>query len=228
MNILAIDTSSGWLTVACGNQDGIKGRFSQNIGNQHAEKLAGIVEALLHDSGLKLSDINLAGVVTGPGSFTGLRVGISFVKGLAMALDIRTIGLNTLDSLAHEASGMGATMVSPMIDARKGQVYAALYNVEQGTPALISKYVAMAPSDWLNGLPKDTLVLGSGVETYRDLIHDDYKQLVILEKNTITISPEILYGCTLQMSDAGKSLDPEELDAFYIRQADAVCKPSKH
>jgi tRNA threonylcarbamoyladenosine biosynthesis protein TsaB len=227
MNILAIDTSSSWLTIVCGDQDGIKGQFFQNIGNQHAEKLAGIVESLLQDSGLKFSDIDLAGVVTGPGSFTGLRVGISFVKGLAMALNIKTMGLNTLDALAHEASGHNAKRISPMIDARKGQVYAALYNVEQGAPALTSEYVATAPSDWLKDLPKDTLVLGSGVETYRDLIASDFKQVALLEKNHITISPEILFESALKAFNAGKLLDPEELDAFYIRQADAVCKPSR-
>jgi tRNA threonylcarbamoyladenosine biosynthesis protein TsaB len=227
MNILAIDTSSSWLTVVCGDQNGIKGQFSQNIGNQHAEKLAGTVGSLLSDSGLKFSDINLAGVVTGPGSFTGLRVGISFVKGLAMALNIKTMGFNALDCLAQSASGQNAKRISPMIDARKSQVYAALYDVGQGTPAVASEYVATAPSDWLKHLPNDTLVLGSGVETYRDLISSDFKQVVLLENNVVTISPQIIYNNSLKALDTGKSIDPEELDAFYIRQADAVCKPSK-
>jgi tRNA threonylcarbamoyladenosine biosynthesis protein TsaB len=224
MNILAIDTSSGWLTVVCGDQDGIKGRFSQNIGNQHAERLAGTVESLLAGSGMKLSDIGLVGVASGPGSFTGLRVGISFAKGMAMALGIRTAGLNTLDALAHAASGIPTARISPMIDARKGQVYAALYDVNQGVPAVASEYSATAPAEWLQCLPQGTVLLGSGVETYRGLINDEFKELVVLEENIVTISPEILYELTKQSSDTGRSLDPEELDAFYIRQADAVCK----
>jgi hypothetical protein len=60
------------------------------------------------------------------------------------------------------------------------------------------------------------------------MIHRDYKQVVVLEKNIITISPEIIYKCTLNAFNAGKLLDPEELDAFYIRQADAVCKRPNH
>lgn len=227
MNILTIDTSSCWLTVVCWDQDGIKGRFSQNIGNLHAEKLAGTVETVLDSSGLKYSDIGLAGVVTGPGSFTGLRVGISFIKGLAMALGIRTVGLNALDALAHEASGKKAKQVSPMIDARKGQVYAALYNVEQGATTLASDYAAVSPIEWLKNLPPDTLVLGSGVEMYRELITCDFKSLALLEKNVVTISPEVLYECCMRAMKSGDTIDHEDLDARYIRPADAVCKPKR-
>ncbi|MDI6739069.1 MAG: tRNA (adenosine(37)-N6)-threonylcarbamoyltransferase complex dimerization subunit type 1 TsaB [Candidatus Edwardsbacteria bacterium] len=225
MNILAIDTSTSWLTIVCGDQTAIRGKFSENIGNQHSEKLVGAAELLLEKSGLKLSDVGLAGVVTGPGSFTGLRVGISFVKGLAMALGIKTIGLNTLDALAHAASGLKATRVSPMIDARRGQVYAALYNVENDSCKRISDYTAAGPEDWMKMLPNNTLLYGSGTETYQDLIKEQYGHLKLLEKNIASPCPESLYKMTVREMKQGNYTDPEDLDAFYIRQADAVCKP---
>lgn len=223
MNILAIDTSGNWLTVVCGDADGVKASFSEQIGNQHSERVVGVVSEVLAKAGIQLSDLGLAGVVAGPGSFTGLRVGISFVKGLAIALGIRTAGINSLDALAHAALGSGSRFVSPVIDARKGQLYAALYDVGGQAPRLCSDHCAVAPAEWFARLTAGTLVLGSGVETYRELIKTDFKHLAMLENNIATISPEVFYS----LAKNAIPMDPMELDACYIREADAVCKPKQ-
>ncbi len=224
MNMLAIDTSTNWLTVAVGDETVCKRSFSQSIGNRHAEQLAVIVRELMTGLALETSALDAVGVVVGPGSFTGLRVGISFAQGLALPLGVRTVAINALDALSHQASGLSGQRISPLIDARKGQVYAALYNVGQGHPIPASPQVAMAPAEWLSGLPKGTLVIGNGVETYREMIRHDCRHLVMLEENIITISPPNLYKlCTVAVA-AGETLDPGGLEACYIRQADAVCQ----
>ncbi|MCU0606126.1 MAG: tRNA (adenosine(37)-N6)-threonylcarbamoyltransferase complex dimerization subunit type 1 TsaB [Candidatus Edwardsbacteria bacterium] len=211
------------MTVVCGDDRGVRAAFSQPVGNQHAERLVGVVKEVLTKAGIQLSDVGLVGVINGPGSFTGLRVGISFIEGLAIALGIKTIGVNALDALAHAALDSGGRLVSPVIDARKGQVYAAIYDVGSGAPKLLSEYSAVRPEDWFAGLAAGTVVIGSGAETYKGMISDDHKHLVILDETIATISPKVIYDMTI----SGPPIDPLELDAFYIRQADAICKPKQ-
>ena len=224
MNILAIDTSQQWLNLVFCDENRIISFYSEQLGNQHAEKFVGALDQLLLNAHAGIKVVNLIAVTTGPGSFTGLRVGISFAKGLAMALDIKCLPLNTLDAMAAQA-GITHGTVAPMIDAKKGQVYTALYNVKNGNATLSSEYCAVDPAEWLGKLPPDTAVLGSGAIAYKGMIQSGFPSIKLLDDKIPSPTPESIYKSTIERLKQSQPIDLSDLQAFYVRPADAELKP---
>ena len=125
MNILVFDTSTDLLAVGLAKNDGSM-ILSVESGFRHSETLLPAIGRCLSESGLELKEIELIACASGPGSFTGLRIGMSTAKGLSLALGIPWVGVPTLDCIAFGASAPGCVTV-PILDARKNRVYAALY-----------------------------------------------------------------------------------------------------
>lgn len=220
---LIIDTSGPWLNMAVCREDDILASVSQDVGNQQSERLPFELGNILAKAKVKLSEADWLAVTAGPGSFTGLRVGISFAQGLAMGSGIRLLPLNTLDAMACLPEGYSGEL-SPMLDAKKGQVYTALYRSENGTSHPISAYQVIEPQAWLSRLAPRTKVFGSGAYACREMISRSYPELMIDE--SYIYGPEIsgLVRLALKNLNQNKFVPAEELDAFYIRPSDAVVK----
>ncbi len=125
MNMLVFDTSTDMLAVAVKNDEGEF--FSHSTrGFRHSETLLPAIEHCLAEASLPLRQIGLIACTSGPGSFTGLRIGMATAKGLSLALGIPWVGVPTLDCIAHGQQKAGRTIV-PVIDARKNRLYSALY-----------------------------------------------------------------------------------------------------
>ncbi|MCB8840812.1 tRNA (adenosine(37)-N6)-threonylcarbamoyltransferase complex dimerization subunit type 1 TsaB [Aurantimonas sp. VKM B-3413] len=127
--LLAIDTafercSAGILDLDTGK---MRARAEPEIGKGHAEQLMGIVETVLAEAGAGYADLRRIGVAAGPGSFTGIRVGVAAARGLALALDIPAIGIDTLEALAASHLG-GDRPILSVLDARRGELYAELFH----------------------------------------------------------------------------------------------------
>jgi tRNA threonylcarbamoyladenosine biosynthesis protein TsaB len=145
MNLLAIDTAAN-LCAACvlDTQTGSeRGRVVRDIGTGHAELLMGVIEETLRVSGIDYAGLGRIAVATGPGSFTGVRVGVSTARGLALALKIPAVGVMTLEAIAAETrAAFSGRPVMVAIDARREELYAAAYD-EFGKilypPAVISR-----------------------------------------------------------------------------------------
>ncbi len=131
MTILAIDTSSQAASCALWRDGALAGEFFCNVGFTHSQTAMPMVEALLSITGYALSNVDLLAVTTGPGSFTGLRIGISSIKGMALALDKPCAGVSTLEALAAGVPGFEG-YVAPVMDARRNQVYTALFRCRKG------------------------------------------------------------------------------------------------
>lgn len=136
MLLLAFDTAGPNCAVAVtrlavgGPQ--ILTRTEERVGRGHAERLAPMVEAALAAAKAEYADLGRVAVTTGPGSFTGVRVGIAFARGLALALDIPAIGVGSLDALAFPLSRSGKGTVAAVLDAKRGEVYALVRDVASG------------------------------------------------------------------------------------------------
>jgi len=130
--ILALDTCLAACQAALWRDGEAVGVASEAMTRGHQERLAPMVEALLADTGIDLSSVDRIAVTIGPGSFTGLRVGLAFAKGLALALDKPLVGVSALEALAHgQAAGLGLTL----IDARRDQAYWQAFNGETAVTA---------------------------------------------------------------------------------------------
>jgi len=224
MLILCLDTSGSYLNIALCREGQVIAGISKVADSGHSEMLSDELCRLIDGQDIKFKDIGLLAVTTGPGSFTGLRVGIAFAKGLATGLKLKAIPLNTLDAMAFSLNTEDQHM-SPMIDAKKKEIYTALYDKKGGRPILSGEYHSVSPQKWLEGLPFGTAVFGSGEANYRDIFEKRSDDLHI--DRDFLASGKILSGMAA-LSDMligeGRIAESEGLDAYYIRPADAELK----
>jgi tRNA threonylcarbamoyl adenosine modification protein YeaZ len=186
MLILALDTSLDACSVALYDSAGASmlAYETEVIGKGHAERLMAMMTAVMAEAGVAFSAVARIGVTVGPGSFTGIRVGLAAARGLSLASGIPVVGISTLDAIAPDAPGDEPALV--VLDARRGEVYAALYDRSRrlvSPPALLTladaATVAIAAQAGLfgSGAPlvsatqsPATLPI-SGLKAYPDIFH---------------------------------------------------------
>jgi len=167
---MGVDTSTPAGSVAILSDERLLGEFNLASGAHHQERLLRSLDLLLDLAGLDISRVDLFAVALGPGTFTGLRVGIATVKGLALARGVPAFGFSTLKALGDNHAHRGLP-VAAMIDAGRGEVYAALYESDPGGVKEVLPERGEAPERFLSTLPDQPLLFcGSGVRTYSDLI----------------------------------------------------------
>ncbi len=132
MKVLGIDTSAVVCSVALVSDDETIASKTLSDGLTHSETLLPLVKEILEESKTMLSDLDGIAISHGPGSFTGLRIGISAVKGLAISHGIPCIGVSTIEALAMNAIDFEGTLVCPVMDARRGEFYNGLFRIENG------------------------------------------------------------------------------------------------
>jgi len=168
MLVLAIDTAGPYCAVALARSgaDGVEvlTSVSENIGRCHAERLMPIVESALGQASHSFHDLDRVTVTVGPGSFTGVRVGIAAARGLALALGIPAVGVGTLDALAFpilHAESVGAVVA--VLDAKRGELYALACDVASGGPLVAAEALPVAAlTRRLAGAPEPLILTGSG------------------------------------------------------------------
>lgn len=131
MLTLGLDTSTKVATIAVIDEEKVIGEYSLSKDMSHSEKLMPMIKEILDNIDLKIQDIDLYTVGLGPGSFTGLRIGIATMKSFSHLFDKAIIGVSTLESLAYNLHENGS-IIMPMIDARRDRVYTGLYKFDQG------------------------------------------------------------------------------------------------
>jgi len=181
MITLAMDCATETLGVALMNGAEIQADLYLEQGRHRAEVLLPSLEKLLLLAKIDMEKIDLLACTTGPGSFTGVRIGVSTVKGLAMALSKPIVGISTLEALAMNAFP-SPILICPMLDARRDQVYAGLYRMDpDGFPEIVLPERLTDISQWIRELPADKVdLIGNGALRYR-------KRL--LESRTVQCDP---------------------------------------
>ena len=172
VNLLAVDTSTTTGGVAVLKEDTVVAALEVNTARTHARRLMSAIDSVLTMAELDLKACHAFAVTVGPGSFTGLRIGVSAVKGLAFATGMPVTGVSSLKVLASQFPCC-PHVICPMLDARKGQVYAALYQWHpDGRWDQLVKACAVDPKDWLSQIASPCLFVGDGSTVYRDLIKE--------------------------------------------------------
>jgi tRNA threonylcarbamoyladenosine biosynthesis protein TsaB len=170
MRILAVDTSSerGSVCIMDGGQ--VLGEIRLGCSVQHSERLFRSIDFLFDYVPFALADVDLFVAARGPGSFTGLRLGLAAMEGFAAAHGRPGAGVSTLEALAWK-SGIEGQVIAPVIDARRGEVYGGLYQRNGETLAEVKPAAGMKPEEWFGALPRTPLVFcGDGAQRYREFI----------------------------------------------------------
>ena len=147
MLLLALDTTTAACSVALANTGQLIAEVTTIIPRTHSQRLLPLVHGLLSETPYAISDVEGIAVSRGPGSFTGLRIGLATARGLALALNVPVVGISSLEVLAHGAGVNG--LVCPTLNARREQVYAGLFRAGDGQPQVLIDGQALASDDLL-------------------------------------------------------------------------------
>jgi len=221
MRILGIDTSSPTGSVALVDNDDVISESLLNSSKNYSDKLLIEVDAALNSSKTKLNQIDGFVITTGPGSFTGLRVGMSLLKGLILATQKPFASVNTLDAYA-ETVQPGPYAICPVLDARKKEVYTALYNSKNGLCVRETPDRAITPMELCDQIKKPTAFVGNGLVVYRELLSSrlrkKYMHNAPLKKLTVAASAVLIASRDLK-KNLQNNLD--SLTINYIRPSEA-------
>lgn len=221
MLTLAFESSAKAASVALCDGDRLIAQTIQNCGLTHSVTLLPMAEALLKNTGYKLSDVELFAVAHGPGSFTGIRIGVSAVKGLAWGAQKPAVGVSTLEAMAHQgvAYGEGAVLCCVM-DARRSQVYQALFEVRDGKPCRLTEDAPKALEELaqeVTALGKPVVLMGDGVAVTEAYFRAHEVAYVSAPE---PIRTQSAYG--VAMAAAGKQPGtPDDLHPVYLRLSQA-------
>ena len=216
MKILGIDTSTKYLSVAVTKNGKLLGEYSQDCAQAHSLHLVPVIKKLLNKTRLQLKDLDALCVSIGPGSFTGLRIGASTVKGLAVAAKKPIVPVPTLDVIAKNALHHSGK-VCVILDARKQQVYACLYESKSGKIKRASKYMLLKIGELVKKLKGEILFLGDGIEIYKEEIKKEKKIRPVFAEQELWY-PDSYWVCVMgqEMLKAGKKISAENLVPMYI------------
>jgi len=223
MKLLAVESATLSGGVALLDRDRLLGEITLNIAITHSERLMSAVDRLLTDCGLAPADLDGLAVSVGPGSFTGLRVGIATVKALAMALDLPVAAVPTLDALASRLPFADAP-VCPILDARKGEVYLSLYRWRDGGMVREWDYLALPPELAAARLDTPVILQGDGIEACRpwlERLGAEARVAPAAQRMPSAASVAVLGRAVLS---AGEGIGADSLAPLYLRPSEAELK----
>lgn len=218
MNILAIDTTSRFLCLGIYKQGRV---YESNLDlvNKHSKFLIPKLITLLKKAKISVRDIDYCAVGLGPGSFTGIRIGLSTAKGLAYGLKIPLVGIPTLDILAKNIENSDDVLACPVIDAKRALVYSSIYKVRKGRIKKVSPYMLVAPLDLLKKFKgKEKIVfLGDGLALYKDLIIKKFGPLAVVKENNLWYPRAVnILKIALEMIKKRKFIDVLKVKPIYL------------
>ena len=226
MIVLGIDTSTQVNTVALLQDGQLLCETVLNTRKNHSQRLMPMIDMLLKEAELTIDKIDGVAVSSGPGSFTGLRIGMTTGKTLAWSLNKPLVGISGLDGVAFNAWG-AAGVICPIFNAKRNQVYTALYKMNKGELERISDYMAIEPVKLLEHLPnyEQVTLLGDGIEPFISIFSIALEDRLVIppSANRLPRASHIAYLGWKRLLK-GEADDAMSLSPFYIRKVDAEVK----
>jgi len=221
MKILAIDTSNLILGIAIMDQEKVIGEYITNLKKNHSVRAMPAIEMLMKECDVKPSDLTKIVVAKGPGSYTGVRIGVTIAKTLAWTLNIPLVGVSSLEVLAASVGRYFPGSVSPLFDARRGQIYTGLYSFAGGEVEQLEKDQLILTKDWVSRLRDEqgkVLFTGNDLSIHKDLLEAELKDIAVFaDYADFNPRPSML-------ARLGQMREEEEVHPFipnYIRLAEA-------
>lgn len=219
MLILAFESSAKAASAALVKDGKLISQYSQCSGLTHSRTLLPMGEDMLKNAELKLSDVDMIAVAHGPGSFTGIRIGVSMVKGLAWAAEKPCVGVSTLEALAWHGVALGG-YVCPVMDARRNQVYNAIFRIENGRPVRVTEDRPIALSelaDEIRSLNAPMFLVGDGAELTEKYLREQGLDCSVAPEN---LRWQSAWGVAMAAMDKEPG-DADSLLPVYLRLSQA-------
>ena len=223
MLILALETSAKAASVALLEDGKLLGESYQNTGLTHSQTLMVMAENLLSQCGKTASDVTAAAVAAGPGSFTGVRIGVAAAKGFAWGREIPCYGVSTLEAMALSL-GAYQGYICPCMDARRSQVYNALFYVNHGTLERMSEDRAISLAELgteLKSLKEPIFLVGDGSNLCYNTLLESVPNLVLPPEHRMHQRAVGVALAARKMAEAGDPGDANALSPNYLRLSQA-------
>ncbi len=219
MTILALDTSAKAASVCLASEEKIIGEFFINVSLTHSQTLAPMTEQLCRNAGISFDELDAVAVNVGPGSFTGVRIGVAAAKGLAFPRKLPCVAVSTLESMAYNLLGSDC-LVCAVMDARCSQVYNALFRVTGDRVERLCEDRALALTDLAPELGKyseNIQLVGDGAQISFDFLQNSLSGVTLAPMNKRTQTASSVALAAFERLKEHKTLTAAELMPVYLR-----------
>jgi len=220
MKVLGIETSGliGNIAVCDGNTVVGKKTYGKNF--SHGKEIVSSLESIFNKIKWDPNDIDLIAVSIGPGSYTGLRIGVTCVKTLAYGLGKPVIDVPTLDVLVENVKDNNAKTICPVIDAKRKSVYACIYDRSNNGNRRTTDFLIISPDSLIDILPESTLIFGDGIAPYKDIFTQ--KDLTIVDDEKLGIADAASVArLGMERYEQGIRCEINALAPLYLRKSEA-------
>ncbi len=182
MKILGVDTSTPIGSIALIDSDNLVAEHTLDIVQAHSSRLMPAIDSVLKWGNITVDDLDGCAVGIGPGSFTGIRIGVATIKSICFAVDKPIVGVSTLEAIAYNLRGSNS-IICPLLDARRSEIYGAIFEGNTKWQRL-SEDLCLPIDDFLERIKADTTsdysihFVGDGLETYRDVVRENLGERV--------------------------------------------------
>ncbi|MFB6468470.1 tRNA (adenosine(37)-N6)-threonylcarbamoyltransferase complex dimerization subunit type 1 TsaB [Cytobacillus sp. Hz8] len=219
--ILAIDTSSSVLGIALIDEEKVIGEHITNIKKNHSVRIMPAIELLMKECDITSDQLSKIIVAKGPGSYTGVRIGVTIAKTLAWSLKIPLVGISSIEVMAASVGRYFDGVVSPLIDARRGQVYTGLYQYKEDSLETIRDDQILLSKEWAESLKSESrkvLFVGNDLPLHRKTLEE------ILGRQAFFAAKTEYNPRPAELAFLGVNREGEDIHTFvpnYIRLAEA-------
>ncbi len=219
MKLLCLDTSTKNFSLAVSSEGKVLASQDVFLKNVLSDSIVPNITAILKKSKIKVHDLDGFAIGLGPGSFTSLRVGLSTIKALSLALEKPVVGISTLDVLAMNVKDRDRPICT-LNDARRGMVYACLYEWKKDVLTKKTDYRLIEIKDWLNQVPQKTMFIGDGIELYKKDIEKKVKGVVFAGEKLMYPQAKFMTELVLPRFKSKKFDDINTLVPIYLYPED--------
>lgn len=227
MKILAFETSSRFLSVAVLDSEELLSNFHKDVGLNHSSLLIPTIDRVLKHAHLKLKDMDAIALGIGPGSFTGLRIGVSTAKALSIATGIPIISVSSLDVIAYNYIKEDS-YIAPLLDAKKNKVYSAFYKADFGEVNRISEYLLVSINDVLARIMGPTLFFGDALALYGKYMVEKSPLAKISKDTNWYPKAQVVGKFALEKFRKGYTEDIDKLVPMYLHPKECNVRGFKY
>ena len=220
MKVVGIETSGLIGNIAVCDGSTVVGKKTYGKNFSHGKEIVSSLKSIFNEIKWEPNDIDLIAVSTGPGSYTGLRIGVTCAKTLAYGLGKPVIDVPTLDVLVENVRDNNAKTICPVIDAKRKSVYACIYDRNNNENRRITDFLIISPDGLIDMLPESTLIFGDGIAPYKDIFSQ--KDLTIVEDEKLGIADAAnVAGLGMERYEQGMRCEINALAPLYLRKSEA-------